>query len=94
MGIARKFIAQEVHKFSLCFSDRSVYDDIKKITLRIIKNDVDILSETIEVFSRRSMFGAKKNTVFHSIFKKDTGAFSLTVSIEKRKKRKMKDEYS
>ena len=79
-----------MHKFSLCFSDRSVYDDIKKITLKIIKNEVDILLEAIEVFSRRSMFGPRKT----QYFKKDTGAFSLTVSIEKRKKRKMKDEYS
>ena len=88
MGIARKFIAQEVHKFSICFSDRSVYDDIKKITLKIIKNDVDILLEAIEVFSRRSMFGPRKTlNVIHSIFKKDTGAFSLTVSIEKGKEK-------
>ena len=65
MGIARKFIAQEVHKFSLCFSDRSVYDDIKKITLKIIKNDVDILLEAIEVFSCRSMFGPRKTQHFH-----------------------------
>ena len=64
MGIARKFIAQEVHKFSICFSDRSVYDDIKKITLKIIKNDVDILLEAIEVFSRRSMFGPRKTQYF------------------------------
>ena len=72
MGIARKFIAHEVHKFSLCFSDRSVYDDIKKITLKIIKNDVDILSETIEVFSRRSMFGAKKKTQYFTAFSRKT----------------------
>ena len=78
-----------MYEFSLCFLDRSVYDDILKITLKLIKNDVDILLEANEVFHVGQCLGQEK----HSIFMKETGALSLIVLIKKMK-RKMKNEYS
>ena len=69
--------------------DRSVYDDILKITLKLIKNDVDILLEANEVFSCRSMFGPRKTQHFHE---RDWSTF--IDCFDRKMKRKMKNEYS
>ena len=78
-----------MYEFSLCFLDRSVYDDILKITLKLIKNDVDILLEANEVFSCRSMFGPRKTQHFHE---RDWSTF--IDCFDRKMKRKMKNEYS